>query len=73
MNHFAVHDKMQLLHALLAGAYPTYAEARANPFTIELVGTKFKISFPEGLHEAKARKAAAQMRRKSPSFFRSNS
>lgn len=69
MNHFAVHNKMQLLHALLAGAYPTFLEARANPFTIELVGTNFKISFPEGLHEARAEKAASQMRRKSPKFF----
>lgn len=69
MNHFAVQNKMQLLHALLAGAYPTYHEARDNPFTIELVGTKFKISFPVGLHEAKAKKAASQLRRKSQKFF----
>lgn len=72
MNHFAVHNKMQLLHALLAGAYPTFEEARANPFTIELVGTNFRMSFPEGLHERKAEKSAAHMRRKSPLFFRGN-
>jgi len=72
MNHFAVHNKMQLLHALLAGAYPTFEEAKANPFTIELVGTNFRMSFPEGLHERKAEKSAAQMRRKSPLFFRGN-
>lgn len=69
MNHFAVHNKSQLMHALLAGAYPTFIEARANPFTVELVGTKFKISFPEGLHEAKAARAVNQMRRKSAKFF----
>jgi len=73
MNHFAVHNKMQLLHALLAGAYPTYHEARANPFTVELVGTNFKMRFPNGLHESLATKAATRMRRKSPSFFRGNS
>lgn len=69
MNHFAVHNKSQLRHALLAGAYPTYEEARANPFTIELVGTNFKMNFPNGLHEHKAKKAAARMGRKSPKFF----
>lgn len=69
MNHFAVHNKMQLLHALLAGAYPTYHEARDNPFTIELVGTNFKMRFPEGLHEARATKAANQLRRKATKFF----
>lgn len=69
MNHFAVHNKLQLLHALLAGAYPTYHEARDNPFTIELVGTNFKMRFPYGLHESVAAKAASRMRRKSPKFF----
>ena len=69
MNHFAVHNKSQLRYALLAGAYPTYEEARSNPFTIELVGTKFRVSFPNGLHEFAAKKAAAQMNRKSPKFY----
>ena len=69
MNHFAVHNKLQLMAALLAGAYPTYQEARANPFTIELVGTSFKMRFPNGLHETAAAKAVNRMRRKSAKFY----
>lgn len=69
MNHFAVHNNSQLMHALLAGAYPTYHEARDNPFTIELVGTNFKMRFPNGLHETVAEKAVSRMRRKSVKFY----
>lgn len=69
MNHFAVHNQGQLRQALLAGAYPTYEEARANPLTVELVGTNFRLSFPSGLHESRAKKLAAEVNRKSPKFF----
>lgn len=69
MNHFEVYTKSQLRSALLAGAYPTYHEAKENPFTIHLAGTNFKLAFPNGLHETKAIRAAARMRRLSVKFF----
>jgi len=56
MNHFEVFTKTQLKHALLAGAYPTYELARANPFTVELAGTRLRLRFPNGLHEVRAAK-----------------
>lgn len=63
MNHLVVANKTQLRHALLAGAYPTYAEARANPFSIEMEGTRCRVTFPNGLHEDVARSMVAYLRR----------
>ena len=63
MNHFEVSTKMQLHYALKAGAYPTYEEARANPFTIDFANTKFRLRFPRGLHERDAERAARRVRR----------
>ena len=61
MNHFEVFTKTQLKHALLAGAYPTYELARANPFTVELAGTRLRLSFPNGLHESLAKKMTGRL------------
>lgn len=68
-NHFEVRTKTQLAYALLAGSYSTYEEARANPFDIVLVGTDFRLRFPEGLHLDRATKAARQVRRLNKSIF----
>lgn len=63
VNHFAVSNRDQLKHALLAGAYPTYELARANPFTVELAGTRLRLAFPRGLHERDAERMARKVRR----------
>ena len=63
MNHFEVFSKDQLKHALLAGSYPTYEAARANPFTVELAGTRLRLKFPQGLHADKAKKMARNFAR----------
>lgn len=68
-NHFVVRTKMQLAYALLAGSYPTYEEARANPFDVVLLGTNLRLRFPEGLHAERAAKAAARVRRLNKSVF----
>lgn len=70
MNHFEVFTKTQLKHALLAGAYPTYELAHANPFTVELAGTRLRLKFPNGLHERQAIKAANKLNRTPASAFR---
>lgn len=69
MNHFAVHNKMQLAAALRAGSYPTYELARANPFTIQLAQTNFKLTFPNGLHEKDALKASGKVNRRKTQVF----
>ena len=69
MNHFEVSTKMQLFFALHAGAYPTYEEARANPFTIDFVDTRYRLRFPRGLHERDAIRAASRVRRLSTKVF----
>jgi hypothetical protein len=68
-NHFHVYRKSQLAAALRAGSYPTYAEARANPFTIHLAGTNFKLTFPNGLHETDALRASARVNRLNQKVF----
>ena len=72
MNHFHVANKDQLKHALLAGAYPSYAEARANPFTVELAGTPLRLSFPRGLHERDAQRMARNVSRTPAKAFKPN-
>jgi hypothetical protein len=69
VNHFHVYKKSQLAAALRAGAYETYELARANPFTIALAGTRFKLSFPNGLHERDADKASAKANRLKQQIF----
>lgn len=70
MNHFEVFTKTQLKHALLAGAYPTYEMARANPFTVEVAGLGWRIQFPSGLHERDAAKMARAVHRTPASAFK---
>lgn len=72
MNHFEVFRKDQLRHALLAGAYPTYEQARANPFTIDLAGTRLRFNFPRGLHERDAQKMARNVSRTPARAFSPN-
>lgn len=71
-NHFEVHSKSAFKHALLAGAYPTYEEARKNPFSIHLVGTSFRCSFSQGLHERDAARMVRGMHRIPAKTFNSN-
>lgn len=68
-NHFHVYTKSQLAAALRAGAYPTYEQARANPFTIHLAGTNLKLTFAQGLHEVAAAKASARVNRLNKKVF----
>lgn len=68
-NHFEVSTKAQLRHAILAGAFPTYEEARANPFTVYLAGTNLKLLFPRGLHETDANKFVRNLTRIRASVF----
>lgn len=62
-NHFEIRTKRQLYYALRAGAFSTYEEARANPFDIVFLGTKFRLRFPNGLHATDAVKAARRVHR----------
>lgn len=71
-NHFEVHSKSAFKHALLAGAYPTYEEARKNPFSIHLAGTTLKYSFPKGLHERDAARMVRGMHRIPAKVFSPN-
>lgn len=68
-NHFTVSTKAQLRSAILAGAYPTYEEARGNPFTVYLDGTNLKLLFPKGLHESEANKIVRNITRIRASVF----
>lgn len=68
-NHFHVYNKRQLASAIRAGAYPTYEEARANPFTVHLAGTNLKLTFAQGLHEQTADSVAARIGRLNPKIF----
>lgn len=68
-NHFHVYNKRQLASAIRAGAYPTYEEARANPFTVHLAGTNFKLTFAQGLHERTADKVAGRVGRLKQNIF----
>lgn len=70
-NHFEVSTKMQLFFALHAGAYPTYEEARQNPFSIVFTGTRYRLNFPRGLHERDAIRAAGRVRRLATEVFSS--
>lgn len=72
MNHFEVFNKDQLKHSLLAGSYPTCAEARANPFTVELAGTRLRLSFPNGLHEQQATRMVRNFARVPAKAFKPN-
>lgn len=62
-NHFEVSTKAQLCHAILAGAFPTYEQARGNPFTVYLAGTQLKLLFPRGLHEDRANSIVRRIKR----------
>lgn len=70
-NHLVVHNKNQLRAAILAGAYPTFEEARINPFSIRLEGTRFEINFNNGLHERDAQRILRSFTKVPSLHFRS--
>lgn len=51
MDHIEVEGKQQLAAALKAAACRDEYEARRNPFTVTLLGTRCKYNFPKGLTE----------------------
>ena len=63
MDEYVVETRAQLAQAVLAAAQPTFEEARKNPAQI-ICGTT-KYTFKEGIHESRAKKIAANIRRTS--------
>lgn len=71
-NIFVVETKTQMRYAILAGAYPTYEEARANPFSIRIKGRdNYALNFNNGLHERDAIRITRRMTRMPSSTFSS--
>lgn len=67
---FEVESREALAAAVLAAAQPTYQLARANPFMVVIAGTRCRLAFREGIHEIRAAKVAAQIRKTPAAAFR---
>ena len=61
MEHYTVEGRDQFVAALLAAAQPTFAEAAANPFKIELLNTHFVYMAPRGIQQARAEQMARRI------------
>jgi len=61
MNEFVVETPAGVYAAILAGASPTYEEARANPFVVQF-GT-CRYTFKAGLQEKIAQRIAHNARK----------
>jgi len=70
MTEYEVENKSGLAAAILAAAQPTFPLAVANPFTVSLIGTRFKVICPQGLTENRARSIARRVRRLSAAHFK---
>lgn len=64
-----VHSRDQLVAAIRAAARPSFAEAKAAPAHIVLLG-KTEYHFNEGIHETRANQIVRQILKTSKSAFK---
>lgn len=70
MTNYEVENRAAFAAAVRAAAYSTYEEARQNPFSVSLVGTQFKLTAPNGMHERGAERIAKQVMQLPSRVFR---
>lgn len=67
---YEVENRAAFAAAVLAASCATYSEAHQNPFSVSLLGTRFKLTAPRGMHEETARRVAARLRQSPQQIFR---